>query len=44
MPAPKNRFKERLKQGETQIGLWLGLGGLSTDAPTGPAPQESPAP
>ncbi|MCB1462962.1 MAG: HpcH/HpaI aldolase/citrate lyase family protein [Nitratireductor sp.] len=30
MPAPKNRFKERLKQGETQIGLWLGLGEATT--------------
>ena len=26
MPAPKNTFKARLKAGETQIGLWLGLG------------------
>lgn len=26
MPAPKNTFKARLKTGETQIGLWLGLG------------------
>lgn len=25
MPAPKNTFKARLKTGETQIGLWLGL-------------------
>ncbi len=25
MPAPKNRFKERLKAGETQIGCWLGM-------------------
>ncbi|WP_068111313.1 aldolase/citrate lyase family protein [Tropicimonas marinistellae] len=26
MPAPTNRFKARLKSGETQIGLWVGLG------------------
>ncbi|MBN9672277.1 aldolase/citrate lyase family protein [Roseibium aggregatum] len=26
MPAPHNSFKARLKSGETQIGLWLGLG------------------
>nr|WP_319388010.1 HpcH/HpaI aldolase/citrate lyase family protein [uncultured Cohaesibacter sp.] len=26
MPAPMNSFKTRLKKGETQIGLWLGLG------------------
>lgn len=26
MPAPKNTFKARLKTGEVQIGLWLGLG------------------
>lgn len=26
MPAPKNIFKTRLKTGETQIGLWVGLG------------------
>ncbi|KEP71714.1 2-keto-3-deoxy-L-rhamnonate aldolase [Thioclava dalianensis] len=26
MPAPENRFKARLRRGETQIGLWLGLG------------------
>jgi 4-hydroxy-2-oxoheptanedioate aldolase len=26
MPAPKNSFKTRLKAGETQIGLWIGLG------------------
>ncbi|MEC7762525.1 MAG: HpcH/HpaI aldolase/citrate lyase family protein [Pseudomonadota bacterium] len=26
MPAPTNHFKARLKSGETQIGLWLGMG------------------
>lgn len=26
MPAPVNTFKQRLKTGHTQIGLWLGLG------------------
>ena len=26
MPAPENNFKIRLKEGKTQIGLWLGLG------------------
>lgn len=26
MPAPSNSFKARLKSGETQIGLWVGLG------------------
>lgn len=26
MPAPTNTFKARLKSGETQIGLWVGLG------------------
>lgn len=26
MPAPQNRFKQRLRDGELQIGLWLGLG------------------
>ncbi|MEC7793498.1 MAG: HpcH/HpaI aldolase/citrate lyase family protein [Pseudomonadota bacterium] len=26
MPAPQNTFKARLAQGETQIGLWVGLG------------------
>ncbi|MCA0044829.1 aldolase/citrate lyase family protein [Celeribacter litoreus] len=26
MPAPKNTFKARLKAGDVQIGLWLGLG------------------
>lgn len=26
MPAPKNDFKARLKSGDTQIGLWVGLG------------------
>lgn len=26
MPAPENRFKTRLKAGDTQIGLWVGLG------------------
>lgn len=26
MPAPENSFKFRLKNGETQIGLWVGLG------------------
>ncbi|MDF1803660.1 HpcH/HpaI aldolase/citrate lyase family protein [Thalassovita sp.] len=26
MPAPHNSFKTRLKNGEVQIGLWLGLG------------------
>jgi len=26
MPVPHNSFKARLKAGETQIGLWLGLG------------------
>lgn len=25
MPAPKNKFKQALKNGETQIGCWLGL-------------------
>lgn len=30
MPAPKNTFKARLKTGETQIGLWLGLGNANT--------------
>lgn len=30
MPAPKNRFKSRLRTGETQIGLWLGLGEATT--------------
>ena len=29
MPAPKNTFKARLKSGETQIGLWMGLGDAS---------------
>lgn len=29
MPAPKNTFKARLKSGDTQIGLWLGLGDAS---------------
>ncbi len=29
MPAPKNTFKTRLKAGETQIGLWVGLGDAS---------------
>jgi 4-hydroxy-2-oxoheptanedioate aldolase len=26
MPAPRNDFKARLKSGDTQIGLWVGLG------------------
>lgn len=26
MPAPHNRFKARLKAGDTQIGLWVGFG------------------
>jgi 4-hydroxy-2-oxoheptanedioate aldolase len=26
MPAPTNHFKARLKGGDTQLGLWLGLG------------------
>ncbi|MBR9840053.1 MAG: HpcH/HpaI aldolase/citrate lyase family protein [Rhodobacteraceae bacterium] len=26
MPAPENRFKSRLRAGETQIGLWVALG------------------
>ncbi|WBU63573.1 HpcH/HpaI aldolase family protein [Paracoccus aerodenitrificans] len=26
MPAPENRFKKRLKSGDTQIGLWVALG------------------
>ena len=26
MPAPTNHFKQRLKTGETQFGLWVGLG------------------
>ncbi|MEE3360135.1 MAG: HpcH/HpaI aldolase/citrate lyase family protein [Pseudomonadota bacterium] len=26
MPAPENTFKKRLTSGETQIGLWVGLG------------------
>lgn len=26
MPAPKNSFKARLKSGDCQIGLWVGLG------------------
>ncbi|WP_316013154.1 HpcH/HpaI aldolase/citrate lyase family protein [Roseobacter sp. HKCCA0434] len=26
MPAPVNAFKARLKSGDTQIGLWIGLG------------------
>ncbi|SDL18451.1 HpcH/HpaI aldolase family protein [Aliiruegeria lutimaris] len=29
MPAPKNTFKARLKSGDCQIGLWLGLGDAS---------------
>jgi 4-hydroxy-2-oxoheptanedioate aldolase len=29
MPAPVNPFKARLRAGETQIGLWLGLGDAS---------------
>ncbi|MEN8831708.1 MAG: HpcH/HpaI aldolase/citrate lyase family protein [Pacificibacter sp.] len=29
MPAPHNVFKERLKKGDTQIGLWSGLGTAS---------------
>ncbi len=29
MPAPHNVFKERLKKGDTQIGLWAGLGTAS---------------
>ena len=29
MPAPHNVFKERLKKGDTQIGLWTGLGAAS---------------
>lgn len=29
MPAPANIFKQRLAAGETQIGLWLGLGDTS---------------
>ncbi|WP_145962870.1 HpcH/HpaI aldolase family protein [Mangrovicoccus ximenensis] len=29
MPAPANSFKARLKAGDTQIGLWLGLGDAS---------------
>ena len=29
MPAPHNVFKERLKKGDTQIGLWTGLGTAS---------------
>lgn len=29
MPAPTNPFKARLRAGETQIGLWLGLGDAS---------------
>lgn len=29
MPAPLNRFKARLKTGETQIGLWMALGDAS---------------
>ncbi|MFV0359827.1 aldolase/citrate lyase family protein [Tropicimonas sp.] len=30
MPAPVNKFKARLRTGETQIGLWLGLGEATT--------------
>jgi len=30
MPAPRNGFKARLKSGETQIGLWLGLAEATT--------------
>ncbi|MEC7668024.1 MAG: 2-keto-3-deoxy-L-rhamnonate aldolase, partial [Pseudomonadota bacterium] len=26
MPAPENTFKKRLTSGDTQIGLWVGLG------------------
>ncbi|SDE51740.1 hypothetical protein [Ruegeria marina] len=26
MPVPTNTFKARLKTGETQVGLWIGLG------------------
>lgn len=29
MPAPANSFKARLKAGDTQIGLWVGLGDAS---------------
>lgn len=29
MPAPVNRFKARLKSGETQIGLWVSMGDAS---------------
>lgn len=29
MPAPVNTFKRRLKAGDTQIGLWVGLGDAS---------------
>ncbi len=29
MPAAKNTFKARLKAGDTQIGLWVGLGDAS---------------
>lgn len=29
MPAPTNTFKARLQSGETQIGLWVGLGDAS---------------
>ena len=29
MPAPHNTFKARLKTGDTQIGLWSGLGNAS---------------
>ena len=29
MPAPVNRFKARLKAGETQIGLWVAMGAPS---------------
>ncbi len=30
MPAPKNRFKMRLSEGDPQIGLWMGLANAYT--------------
>lgn len=30
MPAPKNRFKQALHEGQAQIGLWLGLANAYT--------------
>ena len=30
MPAPKNRFKQALKEGRPQIGLWLALANANT--------------